>query len=297
MLMTVCFLKRSIKMLLVFGCILYALGAQAQKQYAAFRVIGFYTAKNDLAHISFVGEANRWMHQMALAHHFHYDSTDNWNNMNDEFLAKYQVVVFLDTRPEEPEQRAAFQRYMEGGGGWLGFHFSAFALTPSAYPQNWNWYHNQFVGAGEYKGNIWRPVPALLRAENRRHSVMRKLPKTFRSSPNEWYSWQNDLRKNKDIQVLWSIDPASFPLGTGPKPHEIWYAGDYPVVWTNKKFRMIYMNMGHNDMDYDGGTDRQLSYTFGNRMQDRLILNALLWLGQQHKNSVDPVTRGITEDD
>jgi len=28
---------------------------------------------------------------------------------------------------------------------------------------------------------------------------------------------------------------ASFPLGTGPKPYEIWHSGYYPVVWTNKR--------------------------------------------------------------
>lgn len=110
---------------------------------------------------------------------------------------------------------------------------------------------------------------------------MKGLPVVFASSPNEWYRWQNDLRKNKDITVLLSIDTSSFPLGTGPKLHEIWHSGDYPVVWTNKHYRMIYFNMGHNDMDYENKTNRELSQTFGNPVQDRLILNALLWLGKK----------------
>jgi hypothetical protein len=45
---------------------------------------------------------------------------------------------------------------------------------------------------------------------------------------------------------------------------------------------MIYLNMGHNDIDYEHrfGTDnRTLSYTFGNPVEDRLIIQALLWLG------------------
>ena len=45
---------------------------------------------------------------------------------------------FLDTRPENPVQKMAFQKYMENGGAWMGFHFSAFALTPSEYPMNWD---------------------------------------------------------------------------------------------------------------------------------------------------------------
>jgi hypothetical protein len=42
----------------------------------------------------------------------------------------------------------AFEKYMKGGGGWMGFHFSAFALNQSAVPQNWDWYHNVFLGSG-----------------------------------------------------------------------------------------------------------------------------------------------------
>ncbi|HTV42776.1 MAG TPA: ThuA domain-containing protein [Candidatus Sulfotelmatobacter sp.] len=115
-----------------------------------FNVIAFYTGKNDLAHISFVHEANQWFPKMALKYHFAFDSTTNWTDLNTHFLSHYQVVIFLDTRPEAPAQRAAFEQYMKGGGAWMGFHFSAFALTPSAYPQNWDWYHNVFLGSGEY---------------------------------------------------------------------------------------------------------------------------------------------------
>jgi hypothetical protein len=246
-----------------------------------FNVIAFYTAKHDPAHISFVHEANRWFAQMAAQYHFTYDSTNDWNNMNAAFLSKYQAVIFLDTRPDSASQRAAFEAYMKNGGAWMGFHFSGFALTPSDYPQNWDWYHQDFLGSGQYKGNTWRPTSANLLVEDKSHPVVKGLPKVFKSAPNEWYSWENDLRTNPDIQILLSIDSSSFPLGTGPKPHEIWHSGYYPVVWTNKKYRMIYMNMGHNDMDYEYGTNKELSSTFSSKDEDQLIINALLWLGRR----------------
>jgi len=248
-----------------------------------FRVIAFYTAKNDAAHISFVHQANRWFPAAAEKYNFRYDSTDNWSNLNKEFLSCYQVVIFLDTRPEEPSQREAFQQYMNHGGAWMGFHFAGFALTPSAYPQNWEWYHEQFLGAGEYASNTWRPTSAVLRVENRKHPATKNLPGTFRSSPNEWYRWKNDLRFNPDIQILLSIDSTSFPLGTGPKKHEIWHSGYYPVVWTNKKFRMIYLNMGHNDIDYENKTNKELSFMFDNKIQNQLIIDGLLWLSARDK--------------
>jgi len=267
--------------LAVVGALCGAL-TSARPREPEFRVIAFFTAKEDQAHISFVHEAVRWFPGVAATHHFQFDTTSNWSNLNDRFLLDYQVVVFLDTRPEDSGQRAAFQKYMEHGGAWMGFHFAGFALTPSAVPANWDWYHNQFLGAGSYISNTWRPTAAVLRVEDPTHPATTHLPATFRSSPNEWYRWEKDLRRNADIAILVSIDSSSFPLGTGPKPQEIWHGGYYPVVWTNRKYRMIYFNMGHNDIDYEhkyDTTNRTLSYTLNNPVQDRLIIDALLWLG------------------
>ncbi len=269
--------------LLVTVCFAFLTGiVTARGQESKFNVIAFYTAKSDLAHISYVHEANKWFYETAAKYHFSYDSTNDWSKLNAGFLSHYQVVLFLDTRPELAEQRAAFREYMEKGGGWMGFHFAGFALTPSAYPQNWDWYHDTFLGSGQYKSNTWRPTSAVLRNEAREHPATKNLPVLFNSAPNEWYRWENDLKNNRDIQILLSIDTTSFPLGTGPKPYEIWHSGYYPVVWTNKKFRMIYVNMGHNDMDY-GKTNQTLSYTFANEIQDGFLIDALLWLGSAKK--------------
>src|ERR1051325_6833573 len=115
-----------------------------------FRAIGFFTGKEDPAHISFLKEALRWFPAQGRKYNFGFDTTSNWRNLNADFLRRYQVVVFLDTRPEDSAQRAAFESYMERGGAWMGFHFAGFALTPSKYPANWDWYHNEFLGAGSY---------------------------------------------------------------------------------------------------------------------------------------------------
>jgi hypothetical protein len=39
--------------------------------------------------------------------------------------------------------------------------------------------------------------------------------------------------------------------------------------------------MGHNDIDAEHKTNEQLSNTFGNPEQDKMIINALLWLGKK----------------
>lgn len=249
----------------------------------AFKVIAFYTGTSEQAHVSFVEEANRWFTDAGPTSRFSYTATTNWAELNDQNLAGYQVVLFLDTRPEDPEQRAAFRKYIERGGGWMGFHFAGFALTPSAVPQNWDWYHQEFLGAGSYAGNTWQPTSAVLRVENREHPATRRLPETFKAAPNEWYKWANDLRTNSNIKILLSIDPASYPLGTGPKPHEIWHSGYYPVVWTNVRYRMLYFNMGHNDLDFSQKPNKVLSSSFSSETQNRMILDGLLWLGRGTK--------------
>jgi uncharacterized protein len=251
--------------------------ANTQSDSSAFRVIGFFTEREDQGHISFVHEANIWFARMGVQYHFWYDSTNDWNNINPKFLNNYQVVIFLDTRPDNHEQRRAFEKYMKAGGGWMGFHFAGFALTPSDFPQNWNWYHNKFIGSGSYLSNTWRPTPALLRVLDKNHPVTKNLPDTFTASANEWYRWTKDLRKNPAIDILLAIDSNSFPLGTGPKTDEIWHSGFYPVVWTNRNYKMVYFNMGHNDMDYQHDASQSLSHTFNNPAEDKLILNALFW--------------------
>jgi hypothetical protein len=264
---------------IISSILIFISNINAQNGNSSFKVIAFYTERNDLAHISFVHEANKWFSKMGAQYNFTYDSTNDWSKLNTDVLSQYKVVLFLDTRPDVPEQRAAFETYMRNGGAWMGFHFAGFALTPSDFPQNWDWYHNEFIGAGQYVSNTWRPTSAILRVEDNTHPATKNLPVTFKSSPNEWYRWEKDLRTNPDIKILLSIDSTSFPLGTGPKLYEIWHGGYYPVAWTNKKYKMIYMNMGHNDIDYENKTNKELSFQFGNETQDKFILDALLWLG------------------
>jgi hypothetical protein len=52
-------------------------------------------------------------------------------------------------------------------------------------------------------------------------------------------------------------------------------------MWTNKNYKMAYINMGHNDMDYEGGTNATLSYQFANQNYRQLITNTLFWLGKK----------------
>ncbi|WP_234018185.1 MULTISPECIES: ThuA domain-containing protein [unclassified Streptomyces] len=250
------------------------LGLQATPAHTAraaddFHVLAFYDGTYDAAHINFDHEANTWFAQQGATHGFTYTATTDWSRLNSAELAQYQVVMFLDNYPHTASQRSAFQAYMQNGGGFVGFHVSAFNTDTS----DWPWYHNTFLGTGTFRSNTWGPTQETLRVEDAGHPATAGLPGTITSSVSEWYSWQNDLRDNPAIDILASMDPSTFPIGTDP--NQTWYSGYFPIVWTNRDYRMVYNNFGHNAMDY--ATDTALSSTFASTQQNRLLLQEIAW--------------------
>jgi Trehalose utilisation/Ricin-type beta-trefoil lectin domain len=249
-----------------------ALGGGKASAAPTFKVLAFYdSVENDAAHASFVHEAKQWFPQVAADNGFSWTATDDWSQVNTSTLSQYQVVMFLDDFPHSANQQSAFQSYMNNGGAWMGFHVSAFNTDP----QTWSWYHNTFLGTGAFETNSWGPTSTTLRIEDATHPATAGLPGTITSSVSEWYSWANDLRENPDIDILASVDPSGFPVGTDPG--QTWHSGYYPLVWTNKNYKMLYANFGHNAMDY--GNNTTLSLTFSSPQQNQLVVDGLKWLG------------------
>ncbi|HEY0495215.1 MAG TPA: ThuA domain-containing protein [Kutzneria sp.] len=235
-----------------------------------FTVLAFYTGRPDAAHIAFDNEAALWFPQAASRYGFSYRQTDDWTQLTDLTKARADVVMFLDDIPTDPGQRAGFQRYVEHGGAYFGFHYSGYNDEDITWP----WFDNTFLGAGKYADNTWSPTTAVLHTDAR-HPSTRRLPTTWTAAVSEWYSWEFDLRKNPDIEVLASLDASGFPVGTDPA--QSFYSGYYPILWTNKRYQMLYANFGHDAMNYSANTP--LSSTFADPVQDRFVIDGLLWLG------------------
>ena len=183
-----------------------------------------------------------------------------------EKLKDYNIVVMLDGSPDTEASRKAFQEYMEKGGGWMGFHVSAYNDKNT----NWPWFVD-FLGGGVFYCNNWPPQPVLVEVDRTDHLVTRNLPVSFVAPASEWYQWNPSPRLNKDVEVLLSISPKNYPLGI----KDVVNYGDFPIVWTNTKYRMIYLNMGHGDEEFIDAT------------QNLLFVNALRWVISQDKKG-DP---------
>jgi uncharacterized protein len=250
-------IKQITRLLLVFMA--WALAPTlALAQPRQFHVLALYSTNVEADHVMFAEQALQFFAKAAAKDHFDFKASTNWDDLNDPSLSQYQVVLWLNAAPATPQQRANFQRYMEHGGAWLGFHASGYNDEST----QWPWFVD-FLGGAVFYGNSWPPLPAKLVVDDPTHPVTQSLPASFTSPANEWYIWKPDPRANKNVKVLLTLDPSNYPLGL----KDTLIGGDLPVVWTNTSYKMIYMNMGHGDRIFDDPT------------QNLLFENALLWLG------------------
>jgi uncharacterized protein len=223
-----------------------------------FHVLVFYSTTVEGDHVQFAKDALKFLSSVAAGDRFQIETTTNWDDLKDARLKQYQLVVWLNESPKKPEQRLAFQRYMEHGGAWLGFHASGYNDKDTGWP----WFVD-FLGGAVFTINSWPPLPARLIIEQPTDPVTANLPASYLAPSNEWYVWKPSPRGNASVRVLVTLDPTNYPLGL----KDVILAGDCPVVWTNTKYKMVYMNMGH------GGR------IFSNATQNQLIENAVRWLG------------------
>jgi len=221
------------------------------------RVLAFYSADVERDHVIFGEQALRFFSKTAELRGFEFESTSNWDDLNETRLKGVQLVMWLNDSPHAVVQRAAFESYMEHGGGWMGFHAAAYNDESTGWP----WFV-QFMGGTVFFGNNWPPLPALLSVEDRAHPVTHRAPAQFMSPANEWYIWKPSPRENRDVKVLLTLAPSNYPIGL----KDTIEGGDVPVVWTNTKHRMIYVNMGHGDKIFDS------------EVQNRVFEDAVQWL-------------------
>ena len=237
---------------------LFLLSHLSLGQQSRFKVLAFYSETTEPDHVQFAHDAVKFLSERAANGHFTFESSSKWEDLNDERLKGYQLVIWLNESPSNAEQRRAFERYIEHGGAWLGFHAAAYNDKDT----NWPWFVS-FLGGAVFSINSWPPLPAAISVDDPAHPVMTGIPHEFESPSNEWYVWKPNPRDSKSVHVLATLPSSNYPMGF----KDILTSGDLPVVWTNTKYKMLYMNMGHGDKIFTSPT------------QNRMIDNAVNWLG------------------
>jgi type 1 glutamine amidotransferase len=182
--------------------------------------------------------------QEAVRRGFTVDATENADAFTDENLANYDVVIFLCTTGDvlNDTQQAAFERYIQAGGGYAGIH------SASDTEYDWAWY-------GGLVGAYFRDHPgvagvnqqfqvATVNVEDRQSAATRRLPRRW-VREEEWYNFRTNPRDA--VHVLASVDestydPRGYSVPGGSPP-----MGDHPIAWCHRYDggRAFYTAVGH----------------------------------------------------
>jgi len=164
------------------------------------------------------------------------DITEDDGQFTDENLSRYAAVVFLNTAGTlfTDEQRAAFKRYIQNGGGYVGIH----SATNTEY--EWNWY-NKLVGA-YFKNHPNNPNirEAVIHVVDYSHPATKELPEQWERA-DEWYNFRD---MNNDVHVLLKLDTDSYIGSEHPNNH--------PIAWYHEYDggRAFYTALGHTKESY-----------------------------------------------
>lgn len=176
-----------------------------------------------------IGAATEAIGALAAAHGFEIVATEDPATFTPDALAGFDAVVFLMTTGDvlDAAQQAAFEAYIEGGGGFAGVH----AAADTEY--DWPWY-GELVGAWFQSHPAVQP--ATITVEDAAHASTAALPATW-SATDEWYDFRRNVRGH--AHVLLTVDESTYTGGS--------MGDDHPIAWCRivGNGRSWYTALGH----------------------------------------------------
>ncbi|WPP50703.1 ThuA domain-containing protein [Catalinimonas niigatensis] len=167
---------------------------------------------------------------------FQVDTTKDASYFTDEKLRNYRAVIFCNTTGDvlNPEQQAAFERYIQAGGGYVGIHSAA----DTEY--EWPWYA-KLMGAhfASHPSNS-NVRTATIEITDKSHPATTALPDRWERT-DEWYNYRSFYH---GIKVLANLDENTYAGGT--------HGADHPIAWYHAfdGGRAFYTGGGHTDESY-----------------------------------------------
>ena len=176
----------------------------------------------------------RAIEALGAAHGFAVEATEDTARFSDATLARYRVVIFLNTTGDilGSAEKSAFERYIRSGGGFVGIH------SASDTEYRWPWYGG-LVGA--YFASHPAVQRAAVRAAEADHPSMKDLPPVW-ERVDEWYNFKTNPRNG--VHVLATLDEATYSGGG--------MGADHPIAWCQDidGGRSWYTAMGHTAESY-----------------------------------------------
>jgi cytochrome c len=179
---------------------------------------------------SSIDEGHAALEQLGDQHGFQVDHTEDSSLFTPEVLSRYDTVTFLSTTGDvlNEEQQAAFEAYIQGGGGYVGIH------SASDTEYEWTWYGN-LVGA--YFRNHPANQTATVDVEDFEHPSTAGLPPSYQRL-DEWYNFKSpdfatvgdaDYSPRANVHVLAKVDESTYNEEDGNATDD-----DHPVTWCQR---------------------------------------------------------------
>lgn len=173
--------------------------------------------------------------KLGLENGFAVDSTKNADSFTDENLKKYSSIIFLSTTGNifDHYQEAAFERYIQSGGGFVGIH----AATDTEY--DWGWY-NKLVGGQFLSHPAGTPNSNFIIKDNS-FIATKHFTDSIWNRNDELYNFKN---LNSDVNVLVTVDETTYEGGENGEFH--------PMSWYHEYDggRSFYTAAGHTDESF-----------------------------------------------
>jgi cytochrome c len=211
---------------------------------ARFRILVF--SKTAAFRHSSIDEGVTAIRKLGAENNFQVDASEEASLFTDENLALYDAVVFLSTTGDvlNEEQQAAFERYIQAGGGYVGIH----AASDTEY--TWKWY-GELVGA-YFRGHPAQQTASIDIEDADDHSTL-GLPERW-TRFDEWYDFKPinfeqtgnvDYSPRGQVHVLATLDESTY---TG----EATGTTDHPISWCQRfdGGRSWYTALGHTEASY-----------------------------------------------
>lgn len=173
--------------------------------------------------------------KLGAANNFEIDTTKSGELFTDENLKQYSAIVFLSTTGNilDHKQEAAFERYIQSGGGFVGIH----AAADTEY--DWGWY-NKLVGAQFLSHPSGTPEANFIIKDNSFIATKHFADSVWRRT-DELYNYK---KINEDVNVVMTLDESSYEGGENGNFH--------PIAWFHDfgGGRAFYTGGGHTDESY-----------------------------------------------
>ncbi|PKQ44480.1 ThuA domain-containing protein [Confluentibacter flavum] len=163
------------------------------------------------------------------------DTTTNAELFNEDNLKQYSAVIFLSTTGNvlDHYQEAAFERYIQAGGGFVGIH----AAADTEY--DWGWY-NKLVGAYFLSHPRGTPEADFI-IKDKNFVATEFFTDTIWHRTDELYNYK---KINPNVNVLITLDESTYEGGMN---------GDFhPIAWYHDfdGGRAFYTGGGHTDESF-----------------------------------------------